>query len=145
MYPRRVDQSADVLVAKPPLLAKVIRQFQEQFPAKDLVTVHVRYVLELGTHWNQSLELPTWLLRNVYSLNVISLTQPVAPGGGGELDDVQRSPENGFLRQGVHPGDIRALAVNLLKHSRQFIVWMVFEYEIWSVREAMNSRHNAHQ
>ena len=41
----------------------------------------------------------------------------VLAGGVGELEDIEGNPPHALLRQRVQPGDVRALVVDLHKHT----------------------------
>ena len=66
MDPGVVDQPPDLLVVVGVLVAEEVSQVQEQLPTKNLVSVHVSDVLELGLHCKEekygsvALLVPTW-------------------------------------------------------------------------------------
>ena len=50
MDPGVVDQPPDLLVVVGVLVAEEVSQMKEQLPTKNLVSVHISDVLELGLH-----------------------------------------------------------------------------------------------
>ena len=84
-----MDQSLDLLVPGQVSLADVVGEVEEELPAQHLVTVHVGDVLHLRLH------------------------HLVVAGLVGELQDIERNPLDRWFREGVEPGDIWTLVVDL--------------------------------